>query len=214
MSAARLSVALRPPAPHGDNSGMPFTPPLPIANSALLVIDVQDSFTVPERWARRGNPSFEANLLTLIAAYRAKRLPIIFFLHSDTDEHFSTTSPLYKVMDFVGLRPEDTLLHKTSRNCFTTTDLERRLTQDGVRRLVVTGIQTEQCCETTARVGADLGYDVDFVTEATLTFPIALVPGEREGELGVDAVVERTEYALRRRFARIARVDDIVAEVA
>jgi nicotinamidase-related amidase len=214
MSAARLSLTLRPPAPHGDNSGMPFTPPLSIANSALLVIDVQDSFTIPERWSRRNNPQFEANLLRLIAAYRVKRLPIIFFLHSDEDEHFTTTSPRYKVMDFVGLRPDDTLLHKSSRNCFTTTDLGRRLTQHGVRRLVVTGIQTEQCCETTARVGADLGYDVDFVTEATLTFPIALVPGQREGELAADAVVERTEYALRRRFARIARVDDIVAEVA
>jgi len=41
-----------------------------------------------------------------------------------------------------------------------------------VRRVTITGIQMEQCCETTTRVAADLGYAVDFVTEATMTFPI------------------------------------------
>ncbi|HYZ16779.1 MAG TPA: hypothetical protein VE591_10280 [Candidatus Acidoferrum sp.] len=73
-----------------------------------------------------------------------------------------------------------------------------------------TGIQTEQCCETTARVAGDFGYDVDFVSEATRTFPI---PGPGGVELDADAIVERTEYALRGRFARIASVDQIIAEV-
>jgi hypothetical protein len=62
-------------------------------------------------------------------------------------------------------------------------------------------------------VAADLGYAVDFVTEGTMTFPTpnADAPGQ---ELGVDAIVERTEYALRRRFARIATVAGLVRELA
>jgi nicotinamidase-related amidase len=62
-----------------------------------------------------------------------------------------------------------------------------------VNTVNITGIQMEQCCETTARI-ADLGYAVDFVTEATMTFPTrtGTSPGE---ELGVDAVGESTEYA-------------------
>jgi nicotinamidase-related amidase len=81
-----------------------------------------------------------------------------------------------------------------------------------VRRVVITGIQMEQCCETSARVAADLGYAVDFVTEATLTFPIPHrdEPGK---ELGVDAIRERTEYALRGRFARIATVASVCDEL-
>ena len=80
------------------------------------------------------------------------------------------------------------------------------------RAMIITGIQMEQCCETSARVAADLGYAVDFVTEATVTFPIANPdkPGE---ELGVDAIRERTEYVLRRRFATIRTVDAIAAEL-
>jgi hypothetical protein len=70
----------------------------------------------------------------------------------------------------------------------------------------------EQCCETSARVAADLGYAVDFVTEATVTFPIPNpdAPGE---ELGVEAIRERTEYVLRRRFATIQTVESLAAEL-
>jgi nicotinamidase-related amidase len=113
-------------------------------------------------------------------------------------------------MPFLTPRAGEPLLHKTTRNCFTSTNLQAQLVAADVRRLVVTGIQTEQCCETTARVAGDLGYDVDFVTEATRTFPIA---GPDGAELGVEAIVERTEYALRGRFARIATVAEIVAEL-
>ena len=78
--------------------------------------------------------------------------------------------------------------------------------------MVITGIQMEQCCETSARVAADLGYAVDFVTEATMTFPIPNhdEPGQ---ELNVEAIRERTEYVLRRRFARIATVGGIAREL-
>jgi nicotinamidase-related amidase len=87
------------------------------------------------------------------------------------------------------------------------------LLERGVRRVIVTGIQTEQCCETTTRVAADLGYAVDFVTEATMTFPIPNL--DKPGQvLGVDAVIERTEYALRRRFARITTVAELASELA
>jgi nicotinamidase-related amidase len=85
------------------------------------------------------------------------------------------------------------------------------LAAKGVERLVVTGISTEQCCETTTRVAADLGYDVDFVTEATRTFPIA-DPATGDS-LSTDEVVRRTEFVLRGRFARIATVDGLVEEL-
>jgi nicotinamidase-related amidase len=184
-----------------------------IAEAALLVIDVQDSFKAGPRWRRRGNPNFERNVVRLIEAFRTADRPVFFVLHGDEDDHFRTTSPHYKLMDFLSPLPGEPLLHKTTRNAFTSTPLQPMLLQRGVRRVVISGIQTEQCCETTARVGADLGFAVDFVTEATLTFPIAREADGSGEELGVDAIVERTEYALRRRFARIATVEEIAREL-
>lgn len=184
-----------------------------VRQSALLVLDVQDSFKATPRWERRDNPHFEANLCALVDAYRAAGLPVIFVMHTDTDKHFRTDSPYFRLMDFLERKPGESLVVKTTRNCFTSTGLGALLHAQGIRRVVITGIQTEQCCETSARVAADLGYAVDFVTEATLTFPIPHLehPGE---ELGTQAIRERTEYALRGRFARIATVAGLTSELA
>jgi nicotinamidase-related amidase len=186
---------------------------VPLAQSALLVVDAQESFRVGARWARRNNLAFEANVAALVDAYRAAGLPVIYFLHTDDDPGFEPDSPHLRLMDFLAPRADEPVMLKDTRNCFTGTTLQARLLGLGVRRLAITGIQMEQCCETTARVAADLGYAVDFVADATLTFPIPHRdrPGE---ELGVDAVEERTLYVLRGRFARIVSTAALVEELA
>ncbi len=185
---------------------------VPIEQSALLVIDIQDSFRVLPRWVQRNNPQFENNVTRLINEYRKAGLPVIYFLHYDDDPGFERDNPNKKLMNWLKPQADEPVIEKGTRNAFTSTDLSSLLLKLGVRRLAITGIQTEQCCETTARVAGDLGYAVDFVTEATLTFPIANLdePGE---ELGADEVVERTEYALRGRFARIVTVAQLEAEL-
>jgi nicotinamidase-related amidase len=185
---------------------------VPLAQSALLVIDAQDSFKATPRWARRNNLAFEKNVDALIQAYRAAELPVIFFLHTDSDQGFTTDSPFFKLMDFIKPRTDEPVLLKSTRNCFTSTPLQPYLLEKGVRRVTIAGIQMEQCCETTARVAADLGYAVDFVTDATMTFPIPNWDNPSE-ELDVDAIRERTEYALRRRFARIVTVAQLIKEL-
>lgn len=190
---------------------MPHTERTPIERSALLVIDVQDSFKVGPRWEKRSNPGFEANLTRLIGAYRAAGLPVIFFLHTDPDPGFETTSPHFRLMDWVVPAPGEPVLLKNTRNAFTSTNLGELLAEKGVRRVIVTGISTEQCCETTTRVAADLGFDVDFVTEATRTFPIA--DPETGDVLSTDEIIRRTEFVLRGRFATIATVDRLVEEL-
>jgi nicotinamidase-related amidase len=184
-----------------------------IDESALLVIDAQDSFKFDQKkWERRNNRDFEKNVAALIAAYRAAKLPVIFFLHTDDDPGFERNSPYVKLMDFITPRADEPVILKDTRNAFTSTGLGTILLEKGVRKVAITGIQMEQCCETTARVAADLGYAVDFVIDGTMTFPIAHrdKPGE---ELGVEAIRERTEYALRGRFARIVTVAQLEKEL-
>jgi len=188
------------------------TTDIPLSESALLVVDAQDSFKVDPKWERRNNRNFERNVGALIDAYRAAGRPVIFFLHTDSDPGFERDSVHLRLMDFISVREDEPVILKDTRNTFTGTTLQAKLLALGVRRLAITGIQMEQCCETTARVAADLGYAVDFVIDGTMTFPIKNwdVPGE---ELGVAAVEERTIYALRRRFARIVRTETLVGEL-
>ncbi|HYR11315.1 MAG TPA: cysteine hydrolase family protein [Longimicrobium sp.] len=184
----------------------------PIEASALLVIDVQESFRADEaRWASRNNPAFERNVTRLVDAYRGAGLPVIWVVHEDGDAFFQAGSPYLRLQPWLDRREDEPLLQKSTRNAFTSTDLAERLAVLGVRRIAIAGIQTEQCCETTARVAGDLGYDVDFVTEATLTFPIT---DPATGDVQPpDAITRATEFALRGRFARIATADGLAAEL-
>jgi len=185
---------------------------VPVQQSALLVIDAQDSFKAGPRWERRNNRQFERNVARLIDLYREAGLPVFYFLHTDGDEGFQTDSKYFKLMDFIAPRSGEPVMVKDTRNVFTSTGLAAHLLAKGVRRVAITGIQMEQCCETSARVAADLGYAVDFIPEATMTFPIPNLDNPAE-ELGVREIQERTEYALRGRFARITTIDQIAAEM-
>jgi len=185
--------------------------PADVPKSVLLVIDVQDSFKGDTAtWATRSNPSFESNVGKLIEAYRNAGLPIVFLLHQNLrpESHFNPRSPLFRFMDFVAPKPDEVVLQKTTISAFASTDLARRLTQWKINRLTVTGIQTEQCCETTTRDASDRGYQVDFVTDATLTFAIPHWAGGPE--LSTGEVVRRTEYALAGRFANIVSTQEIL----
>lgn len=189
--------------------------------NALIVIDVQESFRVRPLWAAVGNPEIVTPVARLVAAARAAGDLVVWVLHAEpgTGGPFDPASGEVRLLP--GLHPaegEPTLV-KTSRNAFTTTSLQQLLTARGVRHLTLCGIQTEQCVETTARLGADLGYEVTVVLDATTTFPIEHrdAPGGRSvaevladpRTLPVADVVARTEYALAGRFARIATVDQV-----
>jgi nicotinamidase-related amidase len=74
--------------------------------------------------------------------------------------------------------------------------------------LIVSGIRTEQCCETTTRHASDSGYEVDFVSEATLTFAMT----DRQGRRWTAAEIKaRTELVLDGRFARVLTAGEALA---
>lgn len=197
-----------------------------MTNTALLVIDVQRSFTALPRWQAVSDPGIAASTQALVDDARRRGDGVIWILHTEPDTG-SAFDPVSGLIEFLpGLEPVagEPVLTKTSRNAFTTTRLQQILTEHGIRRVRICGIQTEQCCETTARLAADLGYDVDFVLDATATFPIPhrdtdpARPYEQllrdPRTLGTAAIKERTEYALAGRFANIVSVEDVVGESA
>ncbi len=189
--------------------------------SALVVIDVQESFRRRPNWQVVSHPGIVTDVDRLVGAARAAGDLVVWVLHAEpgTGDVFDPATGHVRLMD--GLEPAagEPILTKTSRNAFTTTNLAQLLTERGVRDLIVCGIQTEQCCETTARVAADLGYEVTFVIDATATFPIAhrdAPAGRSVAELmadprtlGTDDIIARTEYALAGRFATIRTVAEL-----
>src|ERR1700722_6102979 len=194
-------------------------------STALIVIDVQESFRQQPQWAASSNPAVAARAAELVAAARERGELVVWVLHAEpgTGGPFDPARGLVRLMDGLSPRDGEPVITKTSHNAFTTTNLAQLLTSQGIGELVICGIRTEQCCETTARVAADLGYEVTFVTEATATSPIEhrdAPPGRGLAEILADPrtlpaadVLARTEYALAGRFATIATVAELTADL-
>ncbi|MFG2057087.1 isochorismatase family protein [Micromonospora sp. NPDC048930] len=194
-----------------------------MSRAALVVIDVQESFRQRPIWAYASQPDIVDQVNRLVDAARRRGDLVVWVLHAEPGSGGVFDPASGHVRPIEGLAPaagEPTLV-KTAHNAFTTTNLQQILTLAGIRELTVCGIRTEQCVETTTRVGCDLGYEMTFVTDATVTFPTPHrdLPADATLEqiladprtLSTADMIARTEYALAGRFATVRTVAEVTA---
>jgi nicotinamidase-related amidase len=172
--------------------------------AALLVIDVQESFRHRPYWSPERVPAFFGRLQALVDGATERMMPIVQILHVEDEGAFSLASGHVRTLAPLAITP-DAVFHKRRHSALVGSGLPVWLTERGIRRLIVSGIRTEQCCETTTRHASDLGFAVDFVSEATLTFAMTARDGRH---WTADEIKARTELVLADRFARIATVED------
>ena len=175
--------------------------------TALIVVDVQESFRHRPYWCDSDVPFFVECLQSLIDGARSRKIPIVQIFHVEDSGPFSLKSGYVVPLEDLSLTP-DVVFQKRSHSALIGSGLDVWLTHHGVRRIIVSGIRTEQCCETTTRHASDLGYEVDYVIDATLTFPMI----DRHGRQWTpEEIKSRTELVLDGRFARITTVEEALA---
>lgn len=174
-----------------------------MSHKALIVIDAQHSFRHSSYWSESDLSSYLEKQQALIDGCVQQGIPVIQVFHVEDQGHFSLDSGNVKTLSELSINP-DLIIHKRFHSAFAGTPLAARLTERGVTTVIISGIRTEQCCETTTRQASDSGFTVDFVSEATLTFPMTHA---RSGRTYTAAEIrERTELVLEDRFARIVTV--------
>lgn len=139
--------------------------------TALVVVDVQQGFADPA-WGPRNNPAFEANLAALLAHHAG---PVVLVRH-DSRKPGSPLAPGTPGNAFTAQLAEvepDLLVTKHVNSAFHgDVDLAVWLRGRGIGSILLAGIQTNMCVETTARVGGNLGFDVTVALDATHTFDL------------------------------------------
>jgi nicotinamidase-related amidase len=177
--------------------------------AALIVVDVQRGFDDPV-WGPRNNPASEENIAALVEAWRDRGQPIVYVRH-DSDEDgspFTPGEPGNDFHDFLAAEP-DLLVVKSVNSAFHgEPDLAEWLRGEGIERIVVCGIQTNMCCETTARVAANMGFDMTFVLDATHTYDLADRNG---GTITADELARVTATNLDPEFGRVVDTREAVA---
>jgi nicotinamidase-related amidase len=177
------------------------------SETALLVIDVQESFRHRPYWSDRDAPLFLAKLQSLIDGAKVRGIPIAQIFHVEEAGAFSIASGHVETIEGLSLAP-DAVFYKRSHSALVGSGLDVWLVKNSLRRVIVSGIRTEQCCETTTRHASDMGYQVYYVTEATLTFPMT---DRRDREWDPDEIKARTELVLDGRFAHVVTVEEALA---
>ncbi|OIN94991.1 MAG: hypothetical protein AUJ21_04040 [Anaerolineae bacterium CG1_02_58_13] len=149
--------------------------------AALLVLDMQEYFL------REGShafipsaPAILPNLQRLISDFTAHNRPVIFTRHVNTDEDARMMSRWWR--DLIRADSPDSaisasldiskgiVIQKAQYDAFYNTPLEETLRGRGVEQVIVTGVMTHLCCETTARSAFVRGFEVFFCADGTATY--------------------------------------------
>jgi nicotinamidase-related amidase len=177
-------------------------------NTALILIDVQESFRQRPYWAEEAAKPFLARVNKLVDGCASRGVPIVRILHNDgpaTESNpFAIESGYVRPLKELAKFEAAAEFIKHRHSALVGTGLSIWLHQQNIGRLIVAGIRTEQCCETTTRHASDEGWEVDYVAEATLTFDMKHLDGSK---LSAADIVARTAAVLTERFATICTVE-------
>jgi nicotinamidase-related amidase len=177
--------------------------------AALVLVDVQRAFDDPA-WGTRNNPECEANVGRLLAHWQQRGGTVVFVRHNsvEPDSSLHPSRPGNAFKPIIKGDPDVVVTKEVNSAFLGEPRLEPWLRDRGLGAIVVAGIQTNMCCETTARMGGNLGFDVAFALDATHTFD--LPDPINGGRIDADTLARVTAANLNDEFAQVMSTDELI----
>ena len=183
-------------------------------NPALILIDFQQGFDAPV-WGQRNNPDAESVAIELLAYWRETGRPLFHVQHlsRDPDSPLSGSGIEFRA----GLEPRtgEVVIQKSVNSAFIGTDLKERLRRDAISNLVICGLTTPHCVSTTARMAANLGFDVALVADACAAYTSNANTSWKPDATSLTAqeIHDMALSHLHGEFAQVVNSSDILLEV-
>lgn len=177
---------------------------------ALLIVDIQNDYFPGGAMELEGSLLAGAKAGQLLQAFRRKSKPVIHIQHVSTRPGATFFLPNTKgveIHDSVAPQPGETVIQKHYPNGFRETPLLEHLKQLGVDELVIAGMMTQMCIDTTTRAAADLGFQCSLAHDACAT------RAQSFGGVTVPAAQVQTAFlaALNGAFAKVQSVEQLDA---
>lgn len=157
--------------------------PLNLTDSALIVIDMQDYFLDERSHAYIPTSNLIVpNVQSLIGKFRGKGMPVVFSRHAHKDgedlgmmgkwwsDPMMESDPFIEISEKMPVDDADIVVHKNRYSVFHKTNLANILREKGIEKVVITGVATHLCCESTARAAFMLDFEVYFVIDGTASW--------------------------------------------
>ena len=163
---------------------------------ALLIIDVQEGmFSIPG-FQLHEPAAVLSRISGLLSRARASDVPIVYIQHSGPPGHpLEVGTEGCRIHPAIAPRPTELVIQKEESDAFLRTELRAELERLGVSALVVCGMQSEYCVDTTCRRAHGLGYSVVLVRDAHTT--------GGAGALSAEQIVEHHNETLGATYATL-----------
>ncbi|MDH4189073.1 MAG: cysteine hydrolase [Betaproteobacteria bacterium] len=183
-----------------------------MTETALLIIDIQNDYFPGGKMELEGAVAAGERAAGVLAAFRAKRLPVIHVRHLSLRPGAGFFVPGTEGAEIrANLRPAqgETVVEKNFPNSFRGTDLHEQLQRAKVGHLVVAGMMTHMCVDASVRQAFDLGYRISLLADACAS---------REQSFGGETVPAKQVHAaflaaLHGLYAKVAPTDEILATI-
>lgn len=173
---------------------------------ALIVIDVQTALVGEHPYEEK---AFLERLQRLIAACRQAAVPVLYIRHCEDDEPEGLMPGTrgWEIATPVAPLPGEPVIDKRFSSAFRHTELRARLTAMGAKNLILCGMQTEYCVDTTCRVAFELEYALTIPQGCTTTFDNGLFAAK-------DLLTYYERMIWDGRFARVLPLESVLLEIA
>lgn len=139
--------------------------------TALLIIDVQVGMFTYDNGSLYSGKKVLDNIYSLLDKARLSKTPVIFIQHNGSEEgDFGRGKSSWKIHPKIAPLESEKVIEKTTCDSFNKTVLQEELEKQGIEKLVIVGMQTEFCVDTTVRRAFSMGYDIVLVKDAHSTF--------------------------------------------
>jgi nicotinamidase-related amidase len=179
--------------------------------TALVLVDIQNDYW---RAPREPRPAFVETARSLLEFARGEGLFVVHVQHATRkpDSHtFRPGTPGYDIHECVAPLPDEARIVKRTPGSFFGTNLDAVLRSAGIEEVVIAGMQTQHCCDTTTREASALGYRPLFVTDAVETFDLTGPSGDRVDRDDINRITFAT---LSNGFATVLSFADLRATFA
>lgn len=148
-------------------------------STALLIIDMQKGAAEMTKPKFHGMDNLIIRLEKLISRAREKGCPIFYAQHHNPNGFPKYGSSEWELITQIGPKNSDTVIHKTTPDIFYETNLHEKLQNQGIRKLIIGGIQTADCVDTTCRRAFSLNYEVVLIKDGHTTFDNSYLKAEQ-----------------------------------
>ncbi len=178
---------------------------------ALLIIDVQNEYFNGKLPVTYPRDSFK-NILKAMDSADENGVSTILIQHTNSEENsdtFRRGAFEWKIRKEVLERNHELVIEKNLPGSFTGTELESWLRRNDVTTIVISGYMSQMCCDTTARQAMHLGFNVEFLNDATGTLDIS----NYAGEINANKLHKAILVTQAMRFSKVMSTDEWIRDL-